>query len=64
MTTISPSQTAIPAGWYRDPLGLPQYRWWDGFSWTNRILEDAPVYDSGMSTFGQAPVYSRRSAVA
>ena len=64
MNTISPSNAAIPAGWYRDPIGLPQYRWWDGFNWTNRILEDAPKFDANLSTFGKAPVYGRRSAVA
>jgi hypothetical protein len=31
------NQTIAPAGWYRDPLGLPQVRWWNGMSWTNRI---------------------------
>lgn len=24
-----------PAGWYPDPAGLPQHRWWDGFQWTS-----------------------------
>lgn len=24
----------VPAGWYPDPLGLPQLRWWDNHSWT------------------------------
>jgi hypothetical protein len=33
----SVNQTVAPAGWYRDPLGLPQVRWWNGMSWTNRI---------------------------
>jgi len=32
----------VPAGWYRDPLGLPQLRWWNGLSWTNRIEEHRP----------------------
>jgi hypothetical protein len=31
-----------PAGWYRDPLGLPQLRWWNGLSWTNRVEEHRP----------------------
>lgn len=25
---------SVPAGWYPDPLGLPQLRWWDGNAWT------------------------------
>ncbi|MBK4346017.1 DUF2510 domain-containing protein [Lacisediminihabitans changchengi] len=40
MHSISPS--AAPAGWYRDPIGLPQVRWWNGMSWTNRIEEIRP----------------------
>jgi hypothetical protein len=24
-----------PAGWYPDPSGLPEWRWWDGNSWTS-----------------------------
>lgn len=31
-----------PAGWYTDPLGLPQVRWWNGVGWTNRIEEIRP----------------------
>lgn len=31
-----------PAGWYRDPLGLPQLRWWNGMMWTNQIEEPRP----------------------
>lgn len=27
----------IPAGWYNDPLGLPQVRWWNGLSWTTEV---------------------------
>ena len=36
------NQAVAPAGWYRDPLGLPQVRWWNGMSWTNRIEEIRP----------------------
>lgn len=34
MTTYA---TNIPAGWYPDPLGLPQLRWWDNHTWTDQI---------------------------
>jgi len=34
MTTYT---TQIPAGWYPDPLGLPQLRWWDNHTWTDQI---------------------------
>jgi len=29
----------VPAGWYPDPLGLPQLRWWDGEAWTGFTSE-------------------------
>jgi hypothetical protein len=28
------------AGWYRDPLGGPGHRWWDGSAWTGHFLAD------------------------
>lgn len=28
-----------PAGWYPDPLGLPQLRWWDGHGWGEHTSE-------------------------
>jgi Protein of unknown function (DUF2510) len=37
--------TQTPAGWYRDPSGLPDaYRWWDGSQWTTSLTTnpDAP----------------------
>lgn len=29
----------VPAGWYPDPLGLPQLRWWDSQAWTEHTSE-------------------------
>ena len=29
-----PLRTAPPAGWYPDPQGLPQQRWWTGTQWS------------------------------
>jgi hypothetical protein len=31
------SVAEIPAGWYPDPLGLPQRRWWDSSGWTQHV---------------------------
>lgn len=31
--------SAAPAGWYPDPLGLPQLRWWDGQGWGEHTSE-------------------------
>jgi len=35
----TPDPSVAPAGWYRDPLGIPQLRWWNGTAWTNHIQE-------------------------
>lgn len=33
-----------PAGWYPDPSGEPQQRWWDGYSWSAHVqAQTAPV---------------------
>ncbi|HWL61139.1 MAG TPA: DUF2510 domain-containing protein [Microbacteriaceae bacterium] len=36
------------AGWYPDPLGLPQLRWWDGGAWTEFTAPaEEPPEDTG-----------------
>lgn len=32
----------VPAGWFQDPLGTPQQRYWDGSVWTNEIAPLSP----------------------
>lgn len=27
----------VPPGWYQDPLGGSQFRWWDGSAWTEHL---------------------------
>jgi hypothetical protein len=49
MTLVTPTTTAAPAGWYRDPLGLPQLRWWNGMTWTNTIQEQRPELHTSAS---------------
>ena len=38
-----------PAGWYADPAGSPQLRWWDGTQWTSHFQAPAQA---------QAPAYA------
>lgn len=38
---------APPAGWYHDPMGLPQLRYWNGRAWTNQVTgAQAPSLDA------------------
>jgi hypothetical protein len=32
----------VPAGWYPDPMGLPQLRWWNNQAWTELTTEARP----------------------
>ncbi|MFI7635619.1 DUF2510 domain-containing protein [Nonomuraea sp. NPDC049400] len=34
--------TQTPAGWYPDPYGEPQLRWWDGNQWTDAVHAQQP----------------------
>jgi hypothetical protein len=33
---------SVPAGWYPDPMGLPQLRWWNNHAWTELTTEARP----------------------
>jgi Protein of unknown function (DUF2510) len=37
------SALPIPAGWYPDPLGTLQQRWWNGNGWTSEIAPYRPT---------------------
>jgi hypothetical protein len=32
----------VPAGWYDDPRGAQQYRYWDGVGWTDHVMPARP----------------------
>jgi hypothetical protein len=36
---VAEDDVRVPAGWYPDPLGLPQLRWWDNHAWTEHISD-------------------------
>lgn len=45
----------VPAGWYPDPLGLPQLRWWDAQAWTEHTSEArAPIIIQPSTVLGYA----------
>jgi hypothetical protein len=41
-----------PFGWYPDPAGSPNLRWWDGAKWTDRLESPRPALQpaAGYST--------------
>lgn len=41
-------------GWYPDPAGTAQLRWWDGYSWTDDYLPDDTVQDYGTDSYSEA----------
>lgn len=42
------NSSRIPAGWYPDPLGLPQLRWWDNTAWTEHTSDSRePLVERG-----------------
>jgi hypothetical protein len=41
---VDDNSFGVPAGWYPDPLGLPQLRWWDSQAWTEHTSDArAPI---------------------
>jgi hypothetical protein len=36
---VADDDVRVPAGWYPDPLGLPQLRWWDNRAWTEHTSD-------------------------
>ena len=41
-------------GWYPDPTGTAQRRWWDGYSWTDDYLPDDTVQDYCADSYSEA----------
>jgi serine/threonine-protein kinase len=39
----SPPPPAVPAGWYADPVGRAEQRYWDGARWTDHIARAGAV---------------------
>jgi hypothetical protein len=50
--------SSAPAGWYSDPAGSGQLRWWDGTRWTEHVH---PVPDAAAAAPGLAPATSETS---
>lgn len=52
----------VPAGWYEDPIGLPQKRWWDGQGWTEHVAEarGPVIVQETRTTFADDDLLTRR----
>ena len=44
-------------GWYADPTGAAQLRWWDGHAWTEYVepYEAAPAQAEAVPAYDEAP---------
>lgn len=56
MTDSTGHQSAQP-GWYADPSGLPQHRWWDGTRWTDHV--HAPAHEPVAQQPADAPAWQQ-----
>lgn len=52
-----------PAGWYPDPSGAPQLRWWDGQRWASHVAPDPAVEQSRVCDEAVTSLRSGRSIV-
>ena len=39
----------VPSGWKVDPTGRHQFRYWDGFNWTENVADDGEEALDGVS---------------
>jgi Protein of unknown function (DUF2510) len=63
---VNPNEFGVASGWYPDPLGLPQLRWWDGQGWAEHTSEArAPIVEQLSTTAGAyaADAFPSRRAV-
>ena len=60
-----PGNSTTPAGWYPDPHGLPQQRWWNGHHWTVNVAPTPePALHPGPTPLSSLPGPRRSTAAA
>lgn len=53
--STTPPPPVPPAGWYPDPLGLHDVRYWDGAVWTDHVADRSDRSGAGRSTLPTTP---------
>jgi uncharacterized protein YxjI len=48
--------SSYPPGWYPDPVGRHEYRWWDGTTWTDQASSGGQVVLDPLRAAGPGPV--------
>jgi hypothetical protein len=43
-TPAQPATPSVPAGWYHDPAGRYELRYWDGSAWTEHVSRNGQQY--------------------
>ena len=65
MEPMPPSSTPNAApGWYPDPGGSSQQRWWDGQQWTDALQGGPPAVTTGSNSTGWAAMAHASALVA
>ena len=54
----------VPAGWYPDPLGLPQLRWWDKHAWTEHVSDARMPMEGGADPAAAASATAGQASYA
>src|SRR5438067_13753038 len=60
MISTSPS----PAGWYPDPTGRGEFRWWTGTAWTYRFASGGHVYSEATGNLSGYPAPQASGPIA
>jgi uncharacterized Tic20 family protein len=65
-STPPPSTPNAPPGWYPDPAGSAQQRYWDGHRWTDALAAGVPpaTGPAGSSSYGWAALAHLSALVA
>ena len=57
MKNMTPEQpTSVPPGWYPDPHGVAELRWWDGSDWTDHLHNTDALTENAEPTVAEPVV--------